>query len=148
MKRLSLLAAAALALVACQSAVPMGTPSEDADAKSFSQPSPGRGAIYVYQGQSNTVLEISASQRVLGALGDFSYLRTELPPGRYDLRAKANNADVAFLPIDVRAGEIRYVRATATPPTYSLREEAASVAQPAILAGKRIRDIKFLEVPP
>jgi hypothetical protein len=126
----------------------MGTPSDDAAAKSFSLPPPGRGAVYVYQGQSNTVLDISANQRVLGTLGDFSYLRTDLPPGRYELRAKANNADVAVLPIDVRAGEIRYVRATAAPPTYSLREEAASVAQPAILSGKRIRDIKFLEVPP
>jgi hypothetical protein len=127
--------------------VPMGTPSDDAAGKTFAQPSPGRAALYVYQGQSNVVLDITANQRVLGTLGEFSYLRTELPPGHYDLRARVNNADAAVLPLDVRAGEIRYVRATAAPQTYALREEPASVAQPAILTAKRISEIKFLEVP-
>jgi hypothetical protein len=126
----------------------MGTPSDDAAGKAFSPPTPGRAAVYVYQGESNTLLDITANQRALGTLGGFSYLRTELRPGHYDLRARAGNADVALLPIDVRAGEVRYVRATAAPQTYTLREESASVAQPAILAGKRISDIKFLELPP
>jgi hypothetical protein len=156
MKRLSLLAAgtlalAACALVGCESAVPMGTPSDDAAAKAFSQPAPGRAAVYVYQEESgSTVLGITANQRVLGTLGRYSYLRTELPPGRYDLRAANNKVDVASLPIDLRPGEVRYVLASASvaPPAYSLREQPASVAQPAILAGKRVRDLKFLELPP
>jgi hypothetical protein len=147
-KRLSLLAAAAVALAACQSAVPMGTPNDDAAGKTFLAPTPGRAAIYVYQGESNAKLDITANQRVIGTLGGFSYLRTELRPGHYDLRARANNVDVALLPLDVSAGEVRYVRATAAPQTYTLREEPASVAQPAILAGKRVSDIKFLELPP
>lgn len=150
MKRLSLLAAGALALAACESAVPMGTPSDDAAAKTFSQPAPGRGAVYVYQGQGGAVLSISANQRVLGTLGSFSYLRTELPPGRYDLRASDSKATVAALPIDLRPGEIRYISVgmSAAPSAYTLREEPASVAQSAIIAGKRVRDLKFLEVPP
>jgi hypothetical protein len=126
----------------------MGTPSDDAAGKTFLQPTPGRAALYVYQGQSSTVLDITANQRLLGTLGGFSYLRTELRPGHYDLRARANNVDVALLPIDVRSGEVRYVRATAAPQSYILREEPAATAQPAILEGKRVSDIKFLEVPP
>ena len=126
----------------------MDTPSEDTAGKSFSQPAPGRAAVYVYQGESNTMLDVTVNQRVLGTLGGFSYLRTELAPGRYDLRAKSNAMDVASLPLEVRAGEIRYVRATSAQQRYSLREEPASVAQPAILTGQRVRDIKFLEVPP
>lgn len=153
MKRRSLLAAGALALAAsglaaCQNAVPMGTPSDDAAGKAFAPPAAGRGAVYVYQGQSNTVLDITANQHVLGTLGAFSYLRTELRPGRYELRAKANNADVASLPIDVRAGEIRYISATAAPPAYALREAPATAGQPAVLLARRVRDIKFLELPP
>ncbi|MBV8191700.1 MAG: hypothetical protein JOY64_09175 [Alphaproteobacteria bacterium] len=147
MKRLSLLASAALALAACATSVPMGTASDDAAGKTFSPPSAGRAALYVYQAQSNVVLDITANQRLLGTLGEFSYLRTEVPPGRYELRARVNNVDAALLPLDVRAGEIRYVRATAAPQTYTLREEPASVAQPAILTAKRISEIKFLEVP-
>lgn len=148
MKRLALLAAAALSVASCQNAVPSATPSEDAAGKAFSQPAPGRGAVYVYQEQSGVVLDVTANQRTLGTLGAFNYLRTELPPGHYELRASANNATVASLPIDVRAGEIRYVRASAAPPAYSLRAEPASAGQPAILAGSRVRDLKFLEVPP
>jgi hypothetical protein len=152
-RRLSLLAAAALALAACQLAacqntVPTSSPSDDAVGKTFFQPPFGRGAVYVYQAESNVALDITANQRVLGTLGGFGYLRTELPPGRYELRAKANNVNVAFLPMDIRAGEVRYVRAVAAPQSFTLREEPASVAQAAILATKRVRDIKFLELPP
>jgi hypothetical protein len=125
----------------------MGTPSDDSAGKTFAPPSPGRAALYVYQGQGNVVLDITVNQRVLGRLGEFTYLRTEVPPGRYDVRAKVNNVDAAVLALDVRAGEIRYIRATAAPQTYTLREEPASVGQPAVLAAKRISEIKFLEVP-
>jgi hypothetical protein len=153
MKRRSLLAAAALALAACElaaceNAIPMGTPSDDTAAKSFRPPAPGKGVVYVYQAGSGTVLDVMANQRVLGTLGGFSYLRTQMPPGRYELRARVNNADVALLPIDIRADEIRYVRATAGTQSYTLREEPANVAQPAIIGGKRVRDLQFLEVPP
>ncbi len=131
-----------LLLTACGS-VPMAPQADDAAGKRFSALAPGVAALYVYRadtiGGLRTV-DVSAGQRMLGALAWHTWLRVDLPPGRQDIRCKFENT--TSLPVSLSAGEIRYLEISFSIGTCHLQEVPAAKAQPAIISGRRAAEVQ------
>lgn len=124
----------------------MATTQHDAAGRTFAPPSPGRAALYVYRADKTqpVVWRVVANQAALGDLAPHTWLRADLPAGNYDLRCTGGNASAPSLLMELVSGETRYVdlgtewfRVACT-----MKGVAAATAQPAILAGRRVRELR------
>lgn len=146
MKRI-LAVAAVLLVVACQDTqVPLATATQDVAGKQFTPPPAGMGALYVY-GRSGNVQSIYIGPNLAGSLQGRTWLRADLAPGTYDVRCMtplALTGAVGSQLVTLAAGETRYLYARESLGSLScpLDEQAAATAQPAILAGQRVRELK------
>lgn len=139
-KRLSLIAL--LAVAGCNTAsVPLAPASADAEGKRFAPPPAGMGTIYVARtGDGGTLIGITANQRVLGHLGNFTWLRVDVTPGTVDLRCMGGE-NIRDLQVPVAAGETKFVKTRASIGWQTLRcslyEVDASEGRQAVTEGNR-----------
>lgn len=128
--------------------LPMASPAEDVSGKRFEPPPPGMAALYVYRTRAGNDATLTVGQRTLGVLQGRTWLRADLPPGRYDLRCSLPAwPTMSSLDIDLREGEIATVSATETltsiwSASCHLATEPPGVARTAILAGTRIKEVR------
>lgn len=144
--RLIWLAAIAFSATACEGIpLPMAGAEADSVGKRFDAPLDGMAALYVYRVRPGDLMNITAGQRTLGAIGGHSWLRVELPPGIHDVRCvnPPMSSGVGSAQVVLASGEIKYLSATISLATFSCRltEEPVNVARPAILAGGRVREL-------
>jgi hypothetical protein len=105
----SILVVTGLLLAGCGT-VPMATPAEDQDAKQFRAPPPERVALYVIRpiALGAEPFNITVGQRTLGQLGPRTFLLTEMPAGRLDIRCHAAE-NVAAVVVDAAPSTTHYV---------------------------------------
>lgn len=145
MKKL-LAAIAAVTLAACEGApLPMATADQDAIGKQFAPPPAGMAALYVYRPRSGNTATVTAGSRLLGYLQGGNWLRVDLPSGPTDIQCSLPAwGTVTSEPVDLRAGDTVYISAAERISNLAcnLVVEQASAAQPAIIAGKRVRELR------
>lgn len=95
-----------LALGGCAQLPP---PPEDAAAKRF-EPVPGSAVVYLARSslEPGYVAPVVLDDEPIGSTYRGTFLRLELPPGRYKLRGLAG--DSGSIRLEVRAGEIHYIQ--------------------------------------
>lgn len=110
MKQLLVMLVAVLALTACDGPqIPMATSTDDAAGKQFQPPPPGKAALYIVAGKVAVLSPITVGQIQAGTLKGNTWLRVDIPAGRYDLRFQGLD-NVATLQLDAIAGELYFVR--------------------------------------
>lgn len=125
----------------------MATVEQESAGKQFAAPPEGMAALYVY-GRSGNVQTIYIGQNMLGSLqGQAAWMRTELPPGTYDVRCSsplAPTGAVGSALILLAAGDTKYLYARESLASLScqLSLQPPTTAQPAILAGRRVRELR------
>ena len=124
----------------------MASTADDAAGRRFPAPLAGEAALYVYRADrpQPVVFGVTADRLTLGDLAPKTWLRADLPPGQYDLRCTGGRETTPSLQVDLRPGATRYVELGAEwwRVGCTLREVDAATAQPAILAGKRVRELR------
>ena len=120
----------------------MSPVSEDAGGKQFAPPAPGKAALYVYRDAHMAtfyIVEVSAGRYSLGDLGVSTYLRTELEPGRYDVRCRSPERTDAKV-ISLQPGEIAFVRIQNLPlgQRCGVAVPDAATGRSAVLNSKRV----------
>ena len=134
---------AVIAVTACGGPiVPMASTSDNSVGKTFQTPAPDRAALYV-TGQVIGITPISLGGSQIGAVVNKTWLRVDVPPGQYDLRATGQN-NVASLPITLAPGSTTFiqVRAVNGIPIYNRIEQLTPEAgRSAVLAGERAQEV-------
>jgi hypothetical protein len=106
-----------LLLTGC-SAIPLAPPEEDQTAKEFRTLS-NSGVIYIFRDQvfvgSAVATTLFVDGKLLGGINDHNFRTLEVAPGQHQLTATSNTGVVASLPIEAKAGEFYFVRATSWP---------------------------------
>lgn len=136
---------AALALAACEAPAPLTSAEDDGRGRQFTPPTNGEAALYLF-GRGGGQFSITANRLQIGDVSAAYWIRTDLPPGRYDIRcgAPAYSLSPGDLLVQLSPGDVKYVATRISLGTGSCRlaEEPAATAQPAILAGKRVRELR------
>ena len=106
-----------LLLTGC-SAIPLASREEDQTAKEF-RTLPNSGVIYVFRDQVFVGSAIAATLfvdgKLIGGINDHNFRTVEVTPGQHQLTATSNTGVVASLPIEAKAGDLYFVRATSWP---------------------------------
>jgi hypothetical protein len=108
---ITLFIAIAAVMAACTS--PQAAPERDADAKQFST-HPNAAALYVFRSNFNRQVQMDddsvlyLDDRLIGNTLPGAYFRIDAVPGRHILHGIG--ADAGRLSMDVRAGELYFVR--------------------------------------
>lgn len=139
--------AGALLLGACAS-VPMAPPADDAAGKRFDPPAPGEAALYFVRPGGTApqaLVPLSVGQRQVGALPPYTYLRVDVPPGRYDVRCTTPEASAA-IQISLQAGETKYidtgVRIGLMSPRCAVEEIDPERGRGAVMGAQRAQEIR------
>ena len=123
----------------------MADPAADASGKRFDPPPSGQAALYVYRSESSGGgLTVTANQRTLGVLRRESWLRVDLPPGAQDIRCTTPaTSTVGSSRMLLSVGETRYLEISFpfAGSICALSEKPGLIAQPAIRAGARVREL-------
>lgn len=124
----------------------MAAPSADTAGRSFEPPSLNDAALYVYVADrpQPAVFGVTANGAPLGDLASHTWMRVRLAPGAYDVRCTGGRSSTPSLMVDMAPGATRYVELSRRwlEIGCDLREVPAATAQPAILAGKRVRELR------
>jgi len=135
-----------LLLVAACQAVPLAPPDSDAAGKRFDPPPPGQSALYVVrEGNFNSAFahHISVGSRVAGSLGSRQWLRIDVEAGKHVVRCQGEN--VVTTPIEVAAGDIRFLEVTAIMGWNSarcrMREIDAATGRNQVLSSRRAEEL-------
>lgn len=76
--------------------VPKASIENDADAKSFRSPKSGKSSLYLVRNTSfgqTSVLELSINGLTVAKTAPHTYVKFELPPGRYYIGSRGENYD-------------------------------------------------------
>ncbi|OFW99315.1 MAG: hypothetical protein A3D94_09735 [Alphaproteobacteria bacterium RIFCSPHIGHO2_12_FULL_66_14] len=123
MKKLLVVAALALSAAACSPGA--GSTWEKSYGKTFYEPNAGMAAVYIIRddpGQDTSPISIVNGQSPVGSLAGFTWMRLDLPPAPYDLRAFGTQGSTELI-ITVNAGQSRFFLAEPKPPgNAQLRE--------------------------
>jgi hypothetical protein len=132
----SILAATGLLLLAACGTVPMATPADDQEAKKFRGPPPDRVALYVIRpiAFGAEPFNITVGQRTLGQIGPRTFLLTEVPAGRLDIRCQASE-NVAAVVVDAAPGTTHYVAVKYRPGINCALGEVSEVEGRQLVAG-------------
>ena len=89
----AVIASIAIATAGCAS-LPEGDPKMDAALKQF-EPRPEVASVYIYcdEWMGTVFTNVAIDGEPLGQLSTYTYLHTELPPGKHSVTVLANNAD-------------------------------------------------------
>lgn len=102
-------------------------------------------ALYVYRPRSGNTATVTNGSRLLGYLQGGKWLRVDLPPGPADVQCSLPAwGTVTSEIVTLREGEVVYLSATERISNLAcnLAVESPTTAQPAILAGKRVRELR------
>ena len=137
----------ALALAGC-SPDPLQIADQNAttEGRSFASPPASMAAIYVVQTYGPNI-DVTLDAGLLGTLREDHWLRTDTRAGRHELRCRlvALRDTGDALSIDIAAGQTIFVSVAYAPlrsPSCRLTLSSQAAAQPAILAGKRVRELR------
>jgi hypothetical protein len=108
MKKFLAIAAITLNMVGCAS-VNMGSPEQDAAAKSFTAPK-DNAAVYIYRNESMggaVKMDVNVDGAPIGQTSAKTFLYKEVTPGKHTITSTAENTDT--LEIDAKPGTLYYV---------------------------------------
>lgn len=137
----------ALLLAACDTAsVPLATSRADAEGKSFPPPPSGQAALYLVRGGDvGTLISVTVGPRPLGALGNYTWFRVDVPPGTLDVRCAGGEASKAAQ-VTANAGDVRFIEIRATTGWWNSRcdieEVTDQVGRGLVLRGKRAIELR------
>jgi hypothetical protein len=98
-----------LLLIGCQTTVPIASPEQDAEAKSFSS-DPERAVLYILnEPPISTLAVVELNGDLIGRASRGTYFHLKLSPGNYLVESKGGNAIPFVLPISVAAGKLYFV---------------------------------------
>jgi hypothetical protein len=99
-----------LSLAACSSPAPFTSPWEEAWGPNFPQPQPGEGALYLVRDaapEGTPPINMSIGRRPVGGLSSLTWMRFDLQPRLYDLRAFGTQTGSELI-ITVDPGQTRF----------------------------------------
>jgi hypothetical protein len=136
MKKLLIAVALALSAAACS---PAQTPWQKSYGKTFYEPNDGMAALYIIRddpGQDASPIGITSGQTPVGSLTGSTWMRLNLPPSLYDLRAFGTEGSTELI-ITVNAGQSRFFLAEPKPPgNAQLREIPQDEGRRLVLKGQ------------
>ena len=102
-------------------------------------------ALYIYRTRAGNSATITIGTQTIGNLQGGYWLRTDLAPGRHDVRCWLPAwGTVGSELLDLAPGSVTYLSATEHMSDISchLVQQPPTTAQPAILAGRRVRELR------
>ncbi|MGQ0581210.1 MAG: hypothetical protein ACT4O6_04695 [Reyranella sp.] len=118
-------AALALSAAACSSGPGSGSEWQKSYGKTFYEPNEGMAALYIIRddpGADPAPIGITKDQYPVGSLASSTWMRLDLPPSGYDLRAYGTQGSTELI-VTVNAGQSRFfVAEPKTPGNAQLRE--------------------------
>ena len=118
MMKLLIAAALALSAAACSSGPGSGSEWQKSYGKTFYEPNEGMAAVYIIRdepGQDTAPLSLTMSQQPVGSLSGLTWMRLDLKPALYDLRAYGAQRSTELV-ITVNAGQSRFLLIEPKPP--------------------------------
>ncbi|MDP1751636.1 MAG: hypothetical protein Q8L22_19475 [Reyranella sp.] len=118
MKKLLVALALALSVTACASGQGGKTEWMRAYGKTFYEPNDGMAAVYIIRddpGQDTAPLSLVMGQQPVGSLSGLTWMRLDLTPSLYDLRAYGTQGSTELI-ITVNAGQSRFLLIQPKPP--------------------------------
>ena len=125
-----LLIAAALALSAAACSPGAGSEWQKSYGKTFYEPTEGMAALYIVRdetGADPAPIGITKDQYPVGSLAGLTWMRLDLPPSLYDLRAYGTQGSTELI-VTVNAGQSRFFVAEPKPPGNAQLREISQVA--------------------
>ncbi len=123
----------------------MASAEADRTGKQFDAPASGNAALYVYRLRSGNPATISVGRDTLGTLQGRTWLRVDLPAGRYDVRCTQSTVGTEKnLLVDLHPNTTTFLSVTERfTPTWGCYpvEEAADPAKSGIMGSRRIREV-------
>jgi hypothetical protein len=117
MKKLLVAVALALSAAACSSGPGPGSEWQKSYGKTFYEPTEGMAALYIIRddpGQDASPIGITKDRYPVGSLAGLTWMRLDLPPSLYDLRAYGAQGSTELI-VTVNAGESRFLLAEPKP---------------------------------
>jgi len=123
MKKFVVVVALAFLVAACSSN-PLTQRWMDAYGPNFPQPNPGQAALYIVRDtapEGEIPINISIGRRPVGSLTSLSWMRFDVDPRLYDLRAFGTQASNELI-ITVAPGQTRFIQVQLNGPGTDLLE--------------------------
>lgn len=101
-----------LLVAACSSSAPITSPWEEAWGPNFPEPKPGEAALYLVRGptpEGAPSIPMSIGRRPVGNLAGLTWMRFDLQPRLYDVRAFGTQSSTELI-ITVAAGQTRFLQ--------------------------------------
>ncbi len=132
----------ALSVTACASGQGGNTEWMRSYGKTFYEPNQGMAAVYIVRddpgGQDATPLSLVMSQRPVGSLSGLTWMRLDLQPALYDLRAFGTQGNTELI-ITVNAGQSRFLLIEPKPPgNADLREISQAEGRRLVRKGQAV----------
>jgi hypothetical protein len=111
MKILLVAVALALSAAACSSGPGSGSEWQKSYGKTFYEPNEGMAALYIIRdapGSDASPIGITKDQYPVGSLAGLTWMRLDLPPSLYDLRAYGTQGSTELI-VTVNAGQSRFL---------------------------------------
>ena len=118
MMKLLVAVALALSVTACASGQGGNTEWMRSYGKTFYEPNAGMAAVYIIRndpGQDTAPLSLTMGQQPVGSLSGLTWMRLDLSPSLYDLRAYGTEGSTELI-ITVNAGQSRFLLIQPKPP--------------------------------
>lgn len=117
MKKLLVAVALALSAAACSPGPGSGSEWQRSYGRTFYEPNEGMAALYIIRddpGADASSIGITKDQYPVGSLTGLTWMRLDLPPSLYDLRAYGTQGSTELI-VTVNAGESRFLLAEPKP---------------------------------
>ena len=141
MKKLLVALALALSAAACSSGPGSGSEWQTSYGKTFYEPNEGMAALYIIRddpGQDASPIGITKDRSPVGSLAGLTWMRLDLPPSLYDLRAYGAQGSTELI-VTVNAGESRFLLAEPkTPGNAQLREISQVTGRQLVRKGQSV----------
>ena len=135
------LVAVALALSAAACSPGSGPEWQKSYGKTFYEPNEGMAALYIIRddpGQDASPIGITKDRSPVGSLAGLTWMRLDLPPSLYDLRAYGAQGSTELI-VTVNAGESRFLLAEPkTPGNAQLREISQVTGRQLVRKGQSV----------
>ena len=137
----NLLVAAALALSAAACSPGAGSEWQKSYGKTFYEPNENMAALYIIRdetGSDPSPIGITKDQYPVGSLANQNWMRLDLPPSLYDLRAYGTQGSTELI-VTVNAGQSRFfVAEPKTPGNAQLREISQVMGRELVRKGQPV----------
>jgi hypothetical protein len=116
-------------ITACAS-VPGASEDADKEAKKFLPPKSGLSSLYITRaglmGQTS-VLELSINGLIAAKTSPRTYVKFELPPGRYYITTRGEN--INQIEVELKKGETKYINQSVVPGWNDFRTDIQNMAE-------------------